>query len=134
MLSEYQKYLNDKLNNKYSAADKKLILDLLPKKNYEVYYKNLEYYLKLGLKVTKVHGILTFDEKLFLKEYIDLNTELRKKSKNDLEKDLFKLMNNTIFGKSMENVLNRFNIKLINNDPEKLLKLIKQPNFQKVID
>ena len=130
MLSDYQKYLNDKLNIKYNEKDKKLILDLLPKKNYKVYYKNLEYYIKLGLKVTKVHKILTFDEKPFLKEYIDLNTELRKQSKNDLEKDLFKLMNNAIFGKSMENVLNRSNIKLINNNPEKLLKLIKQPNFQ----
>ena len=130
MLSEYKKYLNDKLNIKYNSTDKKLILDLLPKKNYKVYYKNLEYYLKLGIKVTKVHRKLTFDEKAFLKEYIDLNTELRKNSKNDLEKDLFKLMNNAIFGKSMENVLNRSNVKLINNDPEKLLKLIKQPNFQ----
>ena len=132
MLSEYQKYLNDKLNIKYNSTVKKLILDLLPKKNYKVYYKNLEYYLKLGLKVTKVHRILTFDEKPFLKEYIDLNTELRKQSKNDLEKDLSKLMNNAIFGKSMENVLNRSNIKLINNNPEKLLKLIKQPNFLNV--
>ena len=130
MLSEYQKYLNDKLNIKYNEKDKKLILDLLSKKNYTVYYKNLEYYLKLGVKVTKVHRTLTFDEKPFLKEYIDLNTELRKQSKNNLEKDLFKLMNNAIFGKSMENVLNRSNIKLISNNPEKLLKLIKQPNFQ----
>ena len=79
MLSEYQKYLNDKLNIKYNEKDRKLILDLLPKKNYKVYYKILEYYLKLGVKVTKVHRILTFDEKPFLKEYIDLNTELRKK-------------------------------------------------------
>ena len=55
---------------------------------------------------------------------------MRKQSKNDLEKDLFKLMNNAIFGKSMENVLNRSNVKLINKDPEKLLKLIKQPNFE----
>ena len=78
----------------------------------------------------KLHRILTFDEKPFLKEYIDLNTELRKQSKNDLEKDLFKLMNNAIFGKSMENVLKKSNIKLINNNPEKLLKLVKQPNFQ----
>ena len=129
-LSEYQNYLNNKLNIKYNEKDKKLILDLLPKKNYKIYYKNLEYYMKLGIKVTKVHKILTFDEKPFLKNYIDLNTNLRKKAKNDLEKDLFKLMNNAIFGKSMENVLNRSNIKLINNDPEKLLKLIREPNFQ----
>ena len=53
MLPEYQKYLNDRLNIKYSAAHKKLILDLLSKKNYKVYYKNLEYYLKLVLKVIK---------------------------------------------------------------------------------
>ena len=55
---------------------------------------------------------------------------MRKQSKNYLEKDLFNLMNNAIFGKSMENVLNRSNIKLIDNNPEKLLKSIKQPNFQ----
>ena len=129
-LSEYQKYLNNKLNIKYTEKDKKLILDLLPKKNYKIYYKNLQYYMKLGIKITKIHKILTFDEKPFLKDYVDLNTNLRKKAINDLEKDLFKLMNNAIFGKSMENVLNRSNIKLINNDPEKLLKLMRQPNFQ----
>ena len=55
---------------------------------------------------------------------------MKKNSKSDSEKDLFKLMNNAIFGKSMENVLNRSNINLINKNPEKLLKLIKQPNFQ----
>ena len=86
--------------------------------------------MKLRTKITKVHKILKFNEKPFLKNYIDLNANLRKKASNDLEKDLFKLMNNAIFGKSMENILNRSNIKLINNDPEKLLKMIKQPNFQ----
>ena len=130
--SKYQKYLNNKLNIKYNEKDKKLILDLLPKKNYKIYYKNLEYYIQLGIKIDEVHKILTFDERDFLKEYIDLNTELRKNSKNDLEKDLFKLMNNAIFGKSMENVLNKSNVKLINNDPEKLLKLIKEPNFEHI--
>ena len=98
-LSEYQKYLNKKLNIKYSEKDKKLMLDLLPKSNYKIYYKNLEYYMKLGIKITKAHKILTFDEKPFLKDYIDLNTNLRKKAINDLEIDLFKLMNNAIFGK-----------------------------------
>ena len=88
--------------------------------------------MQLDIKVHKVHKILTFEEKYFLKEYIDLNTELRKHSENDLEKDLFKLMNNAIFGKSMENVLNKSNIKLINNDPEKLLRLIKEPKFEHV--
>ena len=86
--------------------------------------------MKLGIKITKLHKILTFEEKPFLKDYINLNTNLRKQASNDLEMDLFKLMNNAIFGKSMENVLNRSNIKLINNDPEKLLKLIRQPNFE----
>ena len=83
------------------------------KKNYKTYYKNLEYYMQLGIKIDKVHKILTFDEKPFLRKYIDL----------------FKLMNNAIFGKSMENVLNKSNIKLINNNPEKLLKLIKGTKF-----
>ena len=64
-LSEYQKCLNDKLNITYNEKDKKLILDLLPKKNYKVYYKNLEYYMQLGNKIYKVHKILTFDEKDF---------------------------------------------------------------------
>ena len=63
---------------------------------------------------------------------IDLNTELRKQAKNDLEKDLIKLMYNAIFGKSMENVLNKSNVKLINNEPEKLSKLIKEPNFEHI--
>ena len=83
-LSDYQKYLNNKLDIKYNEKDKKLILDLSTKKNYYVYYKNLEYCTQLGIKVHKVHKILTFDEKDFLKKYIDLNNELRKYSKNDL--------------------------------------------------
>ena len=131
-LSEYQKYLNKKSNIKYNENDKKLILDLLPKKNYKIYYKNIEYYMQLGIKIDEVHKILTFDEKPFLKKCINLNTELRKNSKIDLEKDLFKLMNNAVFEKSMENVLNKSNVKLINNDPEKLLKLIKEPNFEHI--
>ena len=66
-LSEYQNYLNNKLNIKYNEKDKKLILDLSSKKNYQVYYKNLEYYIQIGIKVDKIHKILIFDEKPFFK-------------------------------------------------------------------
>ena len=68
-LSEHQIYLNNKLNIKYNEKDKKLTLDLSAKKNYnnKIYYKNLEYYMQLGIKIDKVHKILTFDEKPFLK-------------------------------------------------------------------
>ena len=88
-LSEYQKYLNDKLDIKYNEKDKELILDLSPKKNYRAYYKNLEYYLRLGIKVTKVHKILTFDGKPFLKEYIDLDTNLLKPWGSNKQKTIF---------------------------------------------
>ena len=66
-LSEYQKYLNNKLNIKYNEKDKKLIFDLSTKKNYKIYYKNLELYNQLGIKVDKIHKILTFDEKTVFK-------------------------------------------------------------------
>ena len=66
-LSEYQKYLNNKLNITYTEKDKKLILDLLHKKSYKIYYNNLEYYMKLGIKITKVHKILIFKENHFQK-------------------------------------------------------------------
>ena len=85
-LSEYQNYLNKKLNIKYNETDKKLILDLSTKKSYKAYYKNLEYYMQLGIKIDKVHKILSFDKKTFLKEYIDLNTELKKIVKTILKK------------------------------------------------
>ena len=66
-LSEYQEYLNNKLNIKYNEKDKKLILDFSTKKNYKICYKKLEYYIQLGIKIDKIHKVLRFDEKPFLK-------------------------------------------------------------------
>jgi len=75
-----------------------------------------------------IHRGITFKESAWLKEYVDLNTDLRKKAKNDFEKDFFKLMNNFVFGKTMENIENRVDIRLIEGEIE-AKKLAVKPNF-----
>ena len=84
--------------------------------------------LNHGLKLKKVHRIIEFNQKAWLKQYIDLNTELRKLAKDDFEKDLFKLMNNAVFGKTMENIRKHRDIKLVTTD-KKRSKLVSEPNY-----
>ena len=80
------------------------------------------------MKLRKVHRVIEFEQEAWLKEYIDVNTELRKKATNDYEKDFFKLMNNAVFGKTMENVRKHRDIKLVKTD-KKRNKLVSEPNF-----
>ena len=96
---------------------KKLILNLQDKKDYVVHINVLKQALDHGLELIKVHQVIEFDQEAWLKEYINFNTELRKKATNDFEKDFFKLMNNAVFGKTMENVRKHRNIKLVKTDP-----------------
>ena len=135
---EYPTKLHDAHNDLPLAPEKrkppgskisKLLLTLDDKKNYVVHYRTLQLYKDLGLKVTKIHKILQFKEKPFIKQYIELNTKLRSQATNDFEKDFFKLMNNAVFGKTMENIRNRQNIKLF-TDYEKALKQINKVNFK----
>ena len=93
MLSPYARSLMEDLNLSEASVEK-LVTSLSDKKNYIVHYRNLKLYEALGMKVTKVHRVLTFNQSAWLKKYIDFNTEKRKAAKNDFEKDFFKLMNN----------------------------------------
>ena len=119
---EYPKELHD-LHNDYPLAPEgvkinkteKLTPNLWDKKNCVIHYENLKQYLKLGLKISNIHRGIKFKESQWLKKYIDLNTDLRTKARNEFEKDFFKLMNNSVFGKTMENIRNRVNIKLVND-------------------
>ena len=127
LLSDYCKQLQTQFNIKVEGV-KKLIPNLKSKKSYVLYYKNLKQYIELGLKVTKVHRVLEFNESPWLKKYIDFNTEKRKTAKSDFEKDFLKLMNNSVFGKTIENLRKRVNVTLI-NEPEKLLKHCAKPTY-----
>ena len=106
---------------------KKLVCDLCNKKKYVVHIKSLKQALNHGLKLKRVHRIIEFSQKAWFKPYIDMNTELRKLAKDDFEKDLFKLMNNAEFGKTMENIRQHGDIKLVTTD-KKLNKLVSEPN------
>jgi len=112
------------------ATVEKLIPTLYDKKNYVLHYHNLKLYLSLGLKLKKVHNVLQFKQSKWLAPYIMKNTIERTKAKSDFEKDFYKLMNNSVFGKTMENVRRRIKVDLVTTK-EKAEKLMKQCNVQR---
>ena len=134
---EYPENLHD-LHNDYPFCPErvkckngveKLIPNLRDKTKYIIHYKNLIQCLKAGMKLKKIHRGIKFVESEWMKPYIEKNTNLRTKAKNNFEKDFFKLMNNSVFGKTMENIRNRVDVKLVNTK-EKLRKLAAKPNFK----
>ena len=118
--SRYQQELADHLN--IGDDTEKLLLTLNNKKNYVVHYRTLQLYLRLGMKLTKVHRTKSFEQRDWMKKYINFNTNERANATTAFEKDLYKLMNNSVFGKTMENLRSRVNVRLVNGDDLKTLR------------
>ena len=93
----------------------KLVPHLYEHKNYVIHYRNLKFVKNLGVEIGTVHNVISFKQAPWLAKYIGFNTECRKQAKDEFEKDFFKLMNNAVFGKTMENVRNRIKMHLTNN-------------------
>ena len=134
---EYPKKLWEEHNDYPLAPEKmivngveKLICHFKPRKNYVVHYRNLRQYLEMGMRLTAVHRGISFYQSSWMEPYIRKNTELRKTAANSFEKDFFKLMNNSVFGKTIENIRKRQNIELVDNR-KKAAKLTSRPNFDR---
>ena len=106
----------------------KLVCSIENKEKYVIHIRALKQALNNGLKLKKVHRVINFNQKAWLEPYIDMNTILRKEAKSEFEKDFFKLMNNSVFGKTMENVRKHRDIKLVTTE-DKRIKLVSQPNY-----
>ena len=115
MLSPYASELQRKLEIGRDTMEK-LVPNLEDKHDYVVDIRNLKFYLDHGLKVKKVSSVISFEQSTWLKPYIDFNTERRKEATDDFSKDLFKLLSNAVFGKTMENVRMRVNMSFVTSN------------------
>ena len=102
--------------------------NLMSKNNYVVHYRNLKYYLPQGLILKKVHKILEFKQSSWMKPYIDFNTQKRKEAINEADRNLFKLLNNDVYGKTMENMRKRIKIRIIKNKKD-FIKYASRPTY-----
>ena len=126
-MSNYCKKIADKYEIKVGDL-KTLISNLGNKTNFVVHYRNLQLYLSLGMKLTKIHRVLKFKQSDWMKNYIDFNNKKRMNTANDIEKDFFKLMINSVYRKTMENFRKRINVRLVNNEKD-FSKYTSRPTY-----
>ena len=127
MLSGYCKKIADKYGVKCDDV-KKLIPNLGHKTNNVLHYRDLQLYLSLGTKLTKIHRVLKFKQSDWMKKYIYFNTKERKNAANSFEKDFFKSMVNSFYGKTMENLRKRIKVRLVTNEQD-FLKYTSKPTY-----
>ena len=104
------------------------LINTLHNKKHIIHIRALKQALNHGLKLTKVHRVISFRQEAWLKPYIDMNTKLRTEAKNEFEKDFFKLMNKSVFGKTMENVRNHRDVKIVTTNKQRM-KFASEPNY-----
>ena len=112
--------------------------DFFDKEKFMIHYKNLQLYLRLGLKLRKIHCVLFFSKSQSLKLYVEFNTQKKVEAEKNGDKDgkaLYKLINNAVYGKTIENLRNRINVKLVSNKRH-YLKGTSKPSYmsQKIFD
>ena len=127
MLSGYCKKIADKYGVKCDD-DKKLIPNLGHKTNNVLHYRDLQLYLSLGTKLTKIRRVLKFKQSDWMKKYIYFNTKERKNAANSFEKDFFKSMVNSFYGKTMENLRKTIKVRLVTNEQD-FLKYTSKPTY-----
>ena len=106
----------------------KLVPNLINKNNYVIHYRNLQQYLEVGMKLEKKHIILKFKQSNWMKSYIDFNTQKRKESTNESDKIFFELMNNAVYGKTMENMRKRVKMRVVKNEKD-IIKYTSKPTY-----
>jgi len=119
-------------NSKSNKTYEKLLLTQFNKTKYTVHGRLLQFYLRQGMKLTKVHRGLSFNQTFVFRDYIDYNSRMRQQATSEFEKDYFKLKNNSLYGKMVENIRRRMNFYLV-NDRERYLELVSKPSFLRSI-
>ena len=107
-------------NNVKIGSIKKLVPNVMSKNNYVIHYRNLQKCLEKAFKLKKVHIILKFKQEDWIKPYIDFKTQKRKEATNDVDQNLFKLLNNAVYGETMENLRKRIKVRIVKKETDKI--------------